>query len=155
MQPQQGDLSLLEHPVAQELLQSRYWAELGYVWPDGTPRVTPIAFHWNGSEIILTTPSTALKLKALAKNPRVAVTINSHGEQLKVLMIRGTASVDIVDGVPPEYVKATTRYMGEEQGRAQAEQMAATFPQNARIAVTPEWVGVVDYQTRFPSFFPF
>jgi hypothetical protein len=34
--PEQGDLSLLEDPVAQELLNSTHLARLAYVWPDGT-----------------------------------------------------------------------------------------------------------------------
>jgi hypothetical protein len=38
----QGDLGLLNEPVAQRLLQSRIPARLAYVWADGTPRVVPI-----------------------------------------------------------------------------------------------------------------
>lgn len=41
----QGDLSLLQHPVAIELLQSNIPARLAYIWTDGTPRVVPIWFH--------------------------------------------------------------------------------------------------------------
>ncbi len=41
----QGDLALLEHPVAQQLLASRELARLAYTWTDGTPRVVPIWFH--------------------------------------------------------------------------------------------------------------
>ena len=44
MSSKQGDLSLLNEPVAQELLQSTIPARLSYVWSDGTPRVVPIWF---------------------------------------------------------------------------------------------------------------
>jgi nitroimidazol reductase NimA-like FMN-containing flavoprotein (pyridoxamine 5'-phosphate oxidase superfamily) len=52
-----GDLSFLQHPAAQELLQSKIPARLAYVWTDGTPRVVPIWFHWSGNELVMETPS--------------------------------------------------------------------------------------------------
>ena len=67
----QGDPSLLEHPVAKELLASSIPARLAYVSKDGTPRVAPIWFHWNGQEIVMGTPPSAAKAKALAQNPKV------------------------------------------------------------------------------------
>jgi hypothetical protein len=48
MSSKQGDLSLLETPVAQQLLESKLPARISYVWTDGTPRVVPHGFHWNG-----------------------------------------------------------------------------------------------------------
>ena len=48
----QGDLSLLDDPVAQTLLHSTSLARLAYVWRDDTPRVVPIWFHWTGNEIV-------------------------------------------------------------------------------------------------------
>ena len=63
----QGSLELLQHPVSQELMQSKIPARLAYIWTDGTPRVVPIWFHWDGKEFILATPPKAPKLKALAK----------------------------------------------------------------------------------------
>ena len=62
----QGDLGLLQHPASKELLESKIPARLAYVWTDGTPRVIPIWFHWNGRDLILATPPKAPKLKALA-----------------------------------------------------------------------------------------
>jgi hypothetical protein len=41
----QGDLELLQHPVSQELMQSKIPARLAYIWTDGTPRVVPIWFQ--------------------------------------------------------------------------------------------------------------
>lgn len=55
----QGTLDLLNESAAQQLLQSKLPARLAYNWRDGTPRVVPIGFHWNGEEIVLGTPSDA------------------------------------------------------------------------------------------------
>src|SRR5947199_1187736 len=95
----QGSLALLDDPIAQELLRSTIPARLAYIWLDGTPRVVPIWFHWTGREFVLGTPARAPKLKALVKNPKVALAIDDNAFPHKVLMVRGTAAVEMVDGV--------------------------------------------------------
>jgi hypothetical protein len=150
----QGDLSLLQHPAAEELLQSKIPACLAYVWTDGSPRVVPIWFHWTGSEFVMGTPTKAPKLKALAKNPKVALTIDGDVFPHKVLMIRGTAQMKTVEGVVPEYATAAERYFGREQGQAWVKQMGQMVSSMVRVTVTPEWVGLLDFQTRFPSALP-
>ena len=64
MPVQQGDLSLLQHPVAQELLASKIPARLAYISTDGTPRVVPIWFHWDGRELVMGTPPKARATRA-------------------------------------------------------------------------------------------
>ena len=148
---QQGDLELLQHPVAQELLTSKIPARLAYIWSDGTPRVVPIWFHWNGQEIVMGTPPKAPKLKALGKNPKVSLTIDNNEFPNKVLLIRGTARLEAVDGIVPEYALAAERYFGAEQGQKWLTQLRGMVPSMVRIAITPEWVGLLDFKTRFPS----
>jgi hypothetical protein len=151
MPSKQGDLSLLDHPIAQELLHSTIPARLAYTWKDGTPRVVPIWFHWNGKEVVLGSPPKSPKVMVLSNHAQVALTIDSNPSPEKVLLIRGIARVEIVEGVLPEYAAAAERYMGEEQGRAWVEQVRAMSSHMARIAVRPTWVGLLDFETRFPS----
>jgi len=147
----QGDLGLLQHPASQELLKSKIPARLAYIWMDGTPRVIPIWFHWNGRELVMGTPSKAPKLKALAKNPNVSLTIDDNTFPHKVLLIRGTAALQTMQGIVPEYAVAAERYFGPQQGQAWLSQLRGMIPDMVRITVTPEWVGLLDFQTRFPS----
>jgi hypothetical protein len=46
---------------------------------------------------------------------------------------------------------AAERYFGPEQGRAWIIQMSKNISGMVRIAITPEWVGLLDFQTRLPS----
>jgi hypothetical protein len=147
----QGDLALLQHPASRELLESKIPARMAYVWTDSTPRVIPIWFHWNGHDIVLATPPKAPKLKALAKNPKVALTIDDNVFPHKVLLIRGTARLQPVDGIVPEYAQAAERYFGREQGQAWVKNLRTMISSMVRITVTPEWVGLLDFQARFPS----
>jgi PPOX class probable F420-dependent enzyme len=154
MPVQQGDLGLLQHAASQDLLRSTIPARLAYVGIDGAPRVVPIWFHWNGREFVLGTPPKAPKVKALAKNPRVALTIDENGFPCRVLSVRGTARLETLKGVAAEYALAAERYLGAEQGKVWVQQLGAMVPEMVRVTITPEWVAVLDFQTRFPSALP-
>ena len=151
MPVKQGQLELLQNPTAQELLQSKIPARLAYIGTDGSPRVVPIWFHWNGQELVMGTPPKAPKLRALAKNPKVALTIDDNAFPHKVLLVRGTARLTAVEGVVPEYAAAAERYFGVQQGQAWIKQLQTMVHSMVRITVTPDWVGLLDFQTRFPS----
>jgi hypothetical protein len=149
--PKQGSLELLNDPVSKQLMQSKIPARLAYVWTDGTPRVVPIWFHWDGEEFVLASPPKAPKLKALARNAKVALTIDDNTFPHKVLLVRGTARLETVKGIVPEYEAAAERYFGREQGQAWVSKLRGMVPSMVRIAVIPEWVGILDFETRFPS----
>jgi hypothetical protein len=151
MATEQGDLALLNDPVAQELLHSTNLARLAYTWHDGTPRVIPIWFHWDGETIVLGTPPNAPKVYVLPTNSRVALTIDRNEFPYHALLIRGTAHVETVEGVTPEYAASAQRYFGAEQGREWVEGVRQMSPQMTRITVRPEWVGILDFERRFPS----
>lgn len=150
MRVQQGSLDLLQHPTAKELLQSKIPARLAYIGIDGAPRVIPIWFHWNGREVIMGTPPNSPKVKALRKNPKVAITIDDNQFPHRVLMVRGLARLEDIKGVVPEYALAAERYFGREQGQAWINQMRARGLDAVRVTITPGWVGLLDFQTRFP-----
>jgi hypothetical protein len=151
MTTQQGSLALLEDAVAQRLLRSPLPARLAYSWTDGSPRVVPIGFHWNGTEIVFGTPPDAPKMKALRDGDRVAVSIDTDEMPYKVLQIRGRVRTDTVEGIAPEYEKMAIRMLGEEQGRAWLTNLGAITTHMSRVFVTPEWVAILDFETRFPS----
>jgi hypothetical protein len=74
-----------------------------------------IGFHWNGAELVVPTVSYAPKVKALLANPKVAVTIDTAEPPWHILLVRGTASVEIVDGVVPEFLAASRQGTPEEE----------------------------------------
>src|SRR4051812_12021600 len=139
MKIKQGDTSLLQHPVAQELLVSNIPARIAYIAGDDTPRVVPVWFHWDGRDIVIGTPTNAPKVKALRARPRVAITIDSNSFPNKVLLIRGTVRMSTVQGVAAEYIKAGDRYLGAEANRAWVAQLSGMLAEMVRIAITPEW----------------
>ncbi|UNX55629.1 pyridoxamine 5'-phosphate oxidase family protein [Georgenia sp. TF02-10] len=147
----QGDLGLLGTEQAQALLTSRVPARVAYVAADGTPRVFPTHFVWDGHEVVMGTYAGAFKIAALRARPVVAITIDTEGFPPTVLPLRGPASVTDVDGIVPEYAAAMRRCVGDETAdelRAEADEPGLRM---ARIAVRPTWVGLLDFQRRLPA----
>jgi PPOX class probable F420-dependent enzyme len=142
---------VLKDKIAQELLTSTELARLAYTWRDGTPRVVPIWFHWTGSEVVVSSPLTAPKMKVLEARPDVALTIDHGRFPYRVLLIRGRAKVEPGDGVVPEYAAAANRYLGPVEGAAWLDNVKKMGLPSARIAVTPTYARVLDFETRFPS----
>jgi nitroimidazol reductase NimA-like FMN-containing flavoprotein (pyridoxamine 5'-phosphate oxidase superfamily) len=141
----------LNDPLAQELLHSPIPARLAYTGLDGFPRVIPIGYHWNGSQFIMATSSKAPKVRALRANPKIALTIDTVSFPPNVLMVRGTASIEIVEGVPDEYLEASKKQITADQWDAFEAGVRQLYPQMAKISITPEWAKLFDFVTRAPS----
>jgi hypothetical protein len=146
-------LKVLNDPVAQDLLNSGIPARISYIGLDQGPRVIPIGFHWNGSQIVMATVPLAAKVRAIQANPRVALTIDTNNQPPHVLLMRGTATVTVVDGVPEEYLLGGRKFMSEEQYVEWEAGVKGLYKQMARIDMTPEWAKVMDFTSpeRIPS----
>ena len=143
---------ILNRPISQELL-ARDLTRLAYVAKDGTPRNVPIAFTWNGSEIVMCTTKNAPKVAALRKNPTVALTIDTEVHPPKILLIRGRAELDVVDGIPDEYLQMNGTYhmTPEQRVEWEAEVRSLYHDGMVRIVVTPTWAKLIDFETTLPS----
>jgi hypothetical protein len=150
----QGDLRLLQSELAQRLLASTEMARLAYIALDGTPRVLPMLFLWNGEEVVMSGYRPSYKLAALRANPAVAISIDGMANGPEALLNRGEAVVTDIDGVAPDYIALHRRYYGGEQAQAMRAQLNRPEMAMARIAVRPTWVGLIDFRTRFPEAMP-
>ena len=142
---------ILDRPKSREML-ARDIVRLGYVALDGTPRTVPIAFSWNGSQIVMCTPRNAPKLTALRRNPAVALTIDTDVHPPTILLVRGTAVLDDVDGIPEEFLAMNGTYtMTPEQRTAWEAEVRSLYDGMVRIVVTPTWAKLIDFETTLPS----
>ncbi|WP_327116215.1 pyridoxamine 5'-phosphate oxidase family protein [Nocardia sp. NBC_01730] len=142
---------VLNRPISQELL-ARDLTRLAYVAKDGAPRNIPIAFTWNGSEIVLCTTKNAPKLPSLRHNPQVALTIDTEAHPPKILLIRGRAELDVVDGIPDEYLQMNGSYEMTPEQRVEWEaEVRSLYDGMVRIVVTPTWVKLIDFETTLPT----
>ena len=63
MTVQPNEITRNSEPTDQPGTMARDLTRLTYVAKDGTPRNVPIAFRWNGSEIVMCTAKNAPKLE--------------------------------------------------------------------------------------------
>jgi hypothetical protein len=143
---------VLGRPLSEELLK-RDVGRLAFVAKDDTPRVIPIGIFWNGSEIVMCTSKNARKLKALQRNPAVALTIDTEVHPPDVLLLRGMAELDPVDGIPDEYLQAsgTYRMTPEQRQEFEAEIKSLYADGMVRIVVRPTWAKLIDFETTLPE----
>ncbi|WP_406642820.1 pyridoxamine 5'-phosphate oxidase family protein [Amycolatopsis sp. WGS_07] len=142
----------MNRPLSQELL-ARDLTRLAYVAKDGTPRSIPISFSWNGAEVVMCTTKNSAKLAALRANPMVALTIDTEVHPPKILLIRGRAELDYVDGIPDEYLEMNGSYeiTPEQRVEWEAEIRSLYADGMVRIVVTPTWAKLIDFETTLPS----
>jgi hypothetical protein len=144
-------IEVLNRPLSLELMSSDIPARLAYTARDGSPRAIPIGFHWNGAQFVVCTLPKAAKVKALQADPKVALTIDTNNFPPHVLLVRGTATVEIVDGVPDDYLEASKKVVGAEQFPMFEQQVRGLYKQMARIVITPTWAKLLDFETTLPS----
>ena len=142
---------VLNKPLSQVMLD-RDLARLAYVAQDGTPRVVPIGFAWNGSEVVMCTPTNAPKLASLRRNPAVSLTIDTEVHPPTILLLRGEAVLDEVQGIPDEYLEMSGTYeMTPEQRREWETEVRSLYDSMVRIVVKPTWAKLIDFEETLPS----
>jgi Pyridoxamine 5'-phosphate oxidase len=144
-------IDVLNQPISQELL-ARDLSRLAYVAKDGTPRSIPIGFNWNGTEIVMCTSKNAPKLPALRHNPAVAPTVDPEVHPPKILLIRGRAELDVVEGIPDEYLEMSGTYTMTPEQRVEWEAEVRSLHEGmVPIVVTPTWAKLIDFETTLRS----
>jgi nitroimidazol reductase NimA-like FMN-containing flavoprotein (pyridoxamine 5'-phosphate oxidase superfamily) len=144
--------ALLDHdPFARRLLTSRIPARMAYVALDGTPRAIPIGYLYTEGRFVMATAEGAPKVAALRADPTVALTIDTETQPPVVLLVRGTVELELVDGVPDDYLEASRKAFGEEEFAAFREGVTALYDRMWTITLTPTWAKVLDFETRIPD----
>lgn len=150
MQPNQIT-DILNLPISQELL-ARDLLRMAYVAQDGTPRNVPVSFTWDGSHIVVCTTKNAPKLRHLRQRPEVALTIDTEVHPPKILLIRGAVELDVVDGIPDEYLQMNGSYdMTAEQRVSWEAEVRSLYDGMVRIVITPTWTKLIDFESTLPT----
>ena len=86
-----------------------------------------------------------------ASNPAVALTIDTDVHPPKILLIRGRAELDVVDGIPDEYLEIHGTYQMTPEQRVEWESEIRSLDDGmVRIVVTPTWAKLIDFETTLP-----
>ena len=138
-------------PIARQLLRDEVILHFSYTAPDGAPRVIPLGYVWDGAKFLMWTIPDSAKVRALRADDRVAITIDILGPPPRVLLVRGRAALETVEGVPDGYLEASYRTMPREAWEDFETQVRAMYKQMVVITVTPEWARLLDFETTAPE----
>jgi len=148
---QQQIAEILAKPYAQQLLNGPEPARFAYDGLDGDPRVVPIGFWVEGSQIAIATAPKSAKVAALRADPNVALTIDQGAFPPKALLIRGTTEVTLVDGVPEGYLTAGRKVMTGEQYPDWVAGVQGLYDQMVVLTITPTWAKLLDFESTLPT----
>ena len=140
---------ILTDSITVELIERSPLMRVAYTGLDGAPRVVPVAYIVRDGKIIFCTVTSSDKVPALQRDPQVAITIDDAAP-LCCLLLRGRAAVEIVDGVPDDYLEASQRNVPVEQHAAFDAQVRGLYDSMARIVITPTWVRLNDFNRTAP-----
>ncbi len=122
----------------ERFLKEPHIVDLATVRPDGSPQVTPVWYQYDGGRLLVLADPSSIKVRNIRKDPRVSMSIATHWEPYKYVLVNGTA--EISDEWDPELLwKMAVNYkgtLGGEQYAARVEK-EATF---CLITVTPRRV---------------
>ena len=119
--------------------------------------MVPTWFEWDGTEIVMATyvagsrrrhPSSRRPHRGPPGESGGRADDRHRGLPAQSLTIRGRAEIDEVDGLAPEYVASARRYLGDDGAAEWSPRMDQPGTVQARIAVRPTWVGLLDFATR-------
>jgi len=68
-----------------------------------------------------------------------------------VLLIRGAARLELVDGVPDAYVEASRKVTPAEQFESWEQGVRALYSQMVLITIDPDWAKLLDFETTIPK----
>ncbi len=143
---------IFDRPYSRDLL-AKPLMRMAYVALDGTPRCIPTGFVWNGAQLVTCTAKNAPKLRHLAVNPAVSLTIDTEEYPPKILLIRGTAELDHCDDIPEEFIgmNNASTMTPEQRVEWEAGVRGVYVDGMVRIVITPTWAKLIDFETTLPQ----
>lgn len=129
-------MSDLDPDVLAFLTDGTRTGKLGFVAADGRPLVAPVWFLVEDGDLVFNTGAGTAKGRAVARDPRVVLCVDSEVPPYGFVQVQGTATTD---EDPAELVRTATaiaaRYMGPE--RAEEFGRRNGVPGELVVRVTP------------------
>ena len=98
-----------------DLLDKKAFAHVATVGPDGKPQVTPVWADFDGKHIRINTARGRVKDRNLAKNPRVALSLQDPENPYRYVQVQGKV-VEITEQGADAHIDALAKkYLGQDR----------------------------------------
>ena len=105
----------MRHDEVDAFLREPRIADLATVKPDGAPHVAPVWFHYDGEKLFVIARPSAVKLRNIANEPRVSLSIATPNEPYRYVVVTGTAEVS-AGGAAEVFRAMAVHYKGRVEG---------------------------------------
>lgn len=99
-------------PNAIRLIDGKNFASLATTKPDGSPHVTPMWVDRDGDIILMNTAEGRVKLRNIARDPRVGISIIDHANPYDRIVISGRVIAQVTEGADAHIDKLAKKYTG-------------------------------------------
>lgn len=114
-QPYASRMAELTSEVRTFLSEAGRTGKLGWVAADGRPLVAPVWFALDGDDLIFNTGTDTAKGRAIARDPRLVICVDSEVPPFGFVQVQGDA---VTSEDPDELLRSATeiarRYVGDE-----------------------------------------
>ena len=118
------------------MIEGKNFASLATLLPDGSPHVTPMWVDHEGDMILMNTAEGRIKLRNMARDPRVAVAITDHNNPYDRVVIQGRVIARTQDGAEAHIDKLAKKYTG-------ANKYQRSTPDEKRVIIKIEPIKVL------------
>ena len=94
------------------IIEGKNFASLATTMLDGSPHVTPMWIDHEGDMILMNTAEGRVKLRNIARDPRVSVAIIDHNNPYDRVVIQGRVVARITEGAEAHIDKLANKYTG-------------------------------------------
>jgi PPOX class probable F420-dependent enzyme len=98
-----------------DLFQKKAFAHLATIGPDGSPQVTPVWVDYDGTHVRFNTAKGRIKVRNLARNPRVALSIQDPENPYRYVQVRGRVVESTEAGADAHIDALAKKYLGQDR----------------------------------------
>lgn len=95
--------------------ETKAFAMLATVQPDGTPQVTPVWFDLNGGNVRINTAKGRVKARNMKQSSAVAIAIMDPANPYRYIQVRGKVAVVTEEGADAHIDSLAMKYLGQEK----------------------------------------
>lgn len=121
-----------------DFLDLPYTAVLATHWPDGTILLSPVWHEWRDGGFNLGVPENDVKLRHIARDPRVTVVVYEQSWPSRSVEVRGIATVTR-DGHEELGRRLSVRYMGPVRGNEYADRVGSGVVVRVEPGIIRAW----------------
>jgi PPOX class probable F420-dependent enzyme len=121
-----------------DLLELPYTAVMSTYWPDGSVLLSPVWHEWRDGGFNIGVGENDIKLRHIARDPRVTVVVYDHSWPGRGFEVRGIAQVT-TEARHEVSRRLSVRYLGPKNGNAYADRVGSGVVVRVEPGIARGW----------------